>query len=88
MSRIINAITIFPFYSIILRMLHSPIVTGDVFFTVNNTKGALVLNMQTVQIPLMAVIKLTLPKINEYKETLTWKDICSSIVWGKLIYPL
>lgn len=43
---------------------------------------------QASQIPLMTVINLTLPEIKKFYEVLTWKEFSSSIMWGKIVYPL
>ncbi|XP_054707533.1 phosphatidylinositol N-acetylglucosaminyltransferase subunit Q-like isoform X2 [Uloborus diversus] len=86
--KVISVISIFPAYSILCRILSSHETAGDVYFSVFNAQSVLVLYMETIQISVMTVIKLTLPELHRYQEVIHWKDLFSSIIWGNIIYPL
>ncbi|GIY53096.1 phosphatidylinositol N-acetylglucosaminyltransferase subunit Q [Caerostris darwini] len=86
--KIIQFINVNPLYCAFSRILSSSEVTGDVYFLVLSTKGTLTLSMQIVQVSFMTVIKKTLPDLNNNEEYLSWKNFLSSVILGKIIYPL
>ncbi|GBM87347.1 Phosphatidylinositol N-acetylglucosaminyltransferase subunit Q [Araneus ventricosus] len=86
--KIIQAINVNPLYCAFSRIFRSSEVAGDVYFSVLSTKGTLTFSMEVTQVSFQTVIKETLPKLNNTEEYLTWKDFLSSILIGKIIYPL
>ncbi|GFQ87145.1 phosphatidylinositol N-acetylglucosaminyltransferase subunit Q [Trichonephila clavata] len=87
-SKAIHIINVNPIYCILSRIIRSPEVAGDIYFSIFNTKGTLTLSMEVIQVPFMTVIKQTLPELSNNEEYLTWKEFLSSIMLGKIIYPL
>ncbi|GFY49493.1 phosphatidylinositol N-acetylglucosaminyltransferase subunit Q [Trichonephila inaurata madagascariensis] len=85
-SKAIHVINVNPIYCILCRIIRSPEVAGDIYFSIFNTKGTLTLSMEVIQVPFMTVIKQTLPELSNNEEYLTWKDFLSSIIAIR-IYP-
>ncbi|GFV77180.1 phosphatidylinositol N-acetylglucosaminyltransferase subunit Q [Trichonephila clavipes] len=85
-SKAIHVINVNPIYCILSRIIRSPEVAGDIYFSIFNTKGTLTLSMEVIQVSFMTVIKQTLPELSNNEEYLTWKDFLSSIITIR-IYP-
>ncbi|XP_015924144.1 phosphatidylinositol N-acetylglucosaminyltransferase subunit Q isoform X2 [Parasteatoda tepidariorum] len=87
-SKFIDILSIFPFYSVALRLLHSPVTNGDIYFSVFSSEATLVLSMKFIQAPFSTVIQNTLPELDKYGKIFGWKELISKILTGDIIYPL
>lgn len=89
-GRTVSLLNIFPVFVILLRILGSSRVKGDLQFTVSSSSinGPTVLCMKVIHIPYMSVIKMTLPLDDTEDQKPSWKSLLSSLIWGRIIYPL
>ncbi|GFN98391.1 phosphatidylinositol n-acetylglucosaminyltransferase subunit q-like [Plakobranchus ocellatus] len=88
---VLDVIMTAPVFTLTMRLFRPKLVAGNVKFTVQNVlpaKNFQVLNMQTCQIPLKDLLKMTQPFLRPAdKEGHTWLEFVTHLATGKLIYP-
>ncbi|XP_067118582.1 phosphatidylinositol N-acetylglucosaminyltransferase subunit Q [Centruroides vittatus] len=89
-GRTVNLLNTLPAFVILLRLMGSSRMKGDVQFTVATSpeNGPTILYMKVIHIPYMSVVQMTLPSDETEEQKLSWKFLLSSLIWGRIIYPL
>ncbi|BFZ17185.1 hypothetical protein BsWGS_20224 [Bradybaena similaris] len=91
LSGIVTLVKSTPIFTLALRVISPRLVAGSVMFSVpylSDDENCLLLNMKTTQIPLGRLLRLTTPVLSpRSRKTHTWRQFCSHLATGKLIYP-
>ncbi|GFS15095.1 phosphatidylinositol N-acetylglucosaminyltransferase subunit Q-like [Elysia marginata] len=88
---ILNVIMTVPVFTLALKLLRPKLVAGNVKFTVKHAmpeKKYLMLHMQTCQVPLQDLLKITQAFFLPVPQKgLTWMELMTHLATGQLIYP-
>ena len=87
LKRLVWLINILPGYSLMLWLLNSPSLAGDVQFEILPSAYSPTLKLVWVKSPLLPSLKQSLNPCDSFP-TFKWSALVSSALSGKLIYPL